>query len=86
MGSKSRMGQKVRKNADYIAITRYADEIGLPWELHPPVSKGHPFLRCTMPDGSCFDFTITCTPGGYIDSASRVAKFKRKMLAHINRV
>lgn len=38
------MMAKVRKNPDFVIVTRELDALGLEWELREPTGKGHPHL------------------------------------------
>ena len=71
------MVQKVRTNAEYQAITRHLDEVGLSYSVEPPTGKGHPALAITLTDGRVVHYTIACTPRGRLNAKSRVAQIKR---------
>lgn len=79
--SRQRIAAKVRKNPDFIALTRYLDALGLAHQVIPPTGKGHPALRIILPDGSDLIHHIACTPRGRLNSAAPVAKLRRRLAA-----
>ncbi|MGP9804048.1 hypothetical protein [Paracoccus sp. NSM] len=79
--SRQRIGAKIRKNPDYIALARYLDAHDLKHEIVPPTGKGHPALRITLPDGSDMIHHIACTPRGRCHVAPRVAQLRRRLEA-----
>ncbi|TJZ85818.1 hypothetical protein [Paracoccus hibiscisoli] len=78
--SRFRLTAKVRKNADYIALSRFLDDLGLPHEVVQPNAKGHPALRITLPTGTLMDHHIACTPRGWCNAPARVAALRRKLI------
>jgi hypothetical protein len=36
---------KVRKNQDYMTVSRVLDDLKLDWQLCAPIGKGHPYVR-----------------------------------------
>ncbi|QCP84340.1 hypothetical protein EYE35_01200 [Cereibacter sphaeroides] len=77
MGSKCRLIQRVRTNADYQALTRHLDTLGLRHRVVPPEGKGHPGLMIRLPSGEEARFQIACSPRGGLNSRARVAELKR---------
>lgn len=77
--SRMRIEAKIRKNADFIALTRFLDCIGFRHDVHPPTGKGHPFLRIDLPDGRQIDFHIACTPAGHCNAGARVTRLRRRL-------
>lgn len=82
MGSKCRMIQRVRTNADYQAITRHLDTLGLRHRVVPPEGKGHPALMIRLPSGDEARYTIACSPRGGLNSRARVADLRRFLAGH----
>lgn len=77
--SKSRMQQKVRKNPDFVACTRYLDGLGLKWEVLAPTGTGHPKLAITLPNGEVYRHPIPCTPRQGTDPNVGLSKLKRRL-------
>lgn len=36
---------RLRKHVDFVESVRLLDELGLPYEVHPAMGRGHPFLQ-----------------------------------------
>lgn len=79
--SRMRIEAKVRKNADFQAIKRYLNDIGLRFETHRPTGKGHPFIRIDLPGGGTLDQFITCTPRGRSNPDAYVSKLRRALIS-----
>lgn len=60
--SRMRIMAKVRRNHCYQQQVQLLDELGLPYELHPPTGKGHPFLLIQAPTGGTIRHSIATTP------------------------
>ena len=77
--SRMRIEAKIRKNADFIALTRFLETIGFEYEVFPPTGKGHPFLRIDLPNHRQIDFHIACTPAGHCNAGARVTRLRRRL-------
>lgn len=69
--------RRVRKNPDFIAVTRELDRLGLAWTLHRPRSKGHPYLLING-----FRRAIASTPNGGLNSDAVVSSLRRWLREH----
>lgn len=79
--SRMRIMAKVRKNPDYQALTRYLEDLDLPFELCKPEGKGHPYLMIFGDGGQTLKHLISCTPGPRACSAARVSELRRRLEA-----
>ena len=76
MSSRCRLINKVRKNADYVAVLSWASRNGLSVILEPPTGKGHPKIVIT--DGTTMlRRPIACTPRSYINTTNVIANIER---------
>lgn len=78
--SRNRLADRLRRNADFQAMTRYLDQIGLGWRVVKPNHKGHPALAIALPgQPEPLIHHISSTPGGWCNTEHRVAKLKRAL-------
>ncbi|WP_103173752.1 hypothetical protein [Paracoccus sp. SY] len=78
--SRPRLSARVRTNADYQAMSRFIDGLGLAHEIVKPNAKGHPALAITLPCGTLLIHHIACTPRGRCNVDARVAGLKRALV------
>lgn len=77
--SRMRISAKVRKNADYLAVTAYLDSLGIEWTLQPATGKGHPFIQIDRPNFAPFRFHLATTPKGWTKPSRVIGKLKKRM-------
>jgi hypothetical protein len=82
--SRSRLLNKVRKNADYEAVARYLDGMVIAHRVGFPNGRisGHPAVFIALPDGSEVPFTIASTPSAWISQAACVNRLKKLLAKH----
>jgi hypothetical protein len=78
--SRWRIGAKIRKNADFKAMTAFLDANRLSWEIADLNSSGHPVLRITQGTAT-LDHVIAGTPKPRGDTKRKVASLKRALAA-----
>lgn len=79
MGSKCRLGQKLRQNEEYRAILKFLAKVGLRHTLHPATGSQHPFIIISLPNGAEFRHSVACTPRGGGNPAAALAYLRRKL-------
>ena len=79
--SRYRLESRLRRNADFQAVTRYLDDAGLEWRVVKRNAKGHPHLRVEDQLGTVAWLMIASTPMGGCNTASRVAGARRILIA-----
>lgn len=79
MGSKCRIVQKLRQNAEYPVICGFLDKVGMAFTTHAPLGKSHPFITIRLPDGREVIHHINCTPKGGGNPSQALSKLRRKL-------
>lgn len=79
MGSKQRIGNRLRQNADFNAIKNWLNAADLPFTVHPPTGKGHPYIIITMHDGTEFRHIVACSPRAGGHQAGAISHLRRKL-------
>ncbi|MGP9790680.1 hypothetical protein ACTZWY_11975 [Roseinatronobacter sp. NSM] len=76
-----RLIAKVRRNQCYIDCARLLDDLGLPYELHRPTGKGHPFLLVENPNNPSepIKHHVACTPRKYKSRSVSLMMLRRKL-------
>lgn len=81
--SKFRLGNKLRQNMEYPAITGYLDTIAFAWRLNDRRGNGgHPFLTITLPCGREIEHHINSTPRADGNPKAAISKLRRALRAH----
>lgn len=80
MGSKKRIGQKLKQNAEYPAIIKFLGQCGLKSRTMTATGKAHPFLLIELPNGETLQHSLACTPRGG-GCPARAASHLRRSLA-----
>jgi hypothetical protein len=77
--SRCRLAERIRKNPDYVGITRFLDAHDLPHRVAYPGTRtsGHPALFITLPDGREVNYCIASTPKQSLNVAKCVAGVRR---------
>lgn len=82
MGSKSRIRQKLRQSAHFIAIEAELDRVGLAFTVNAATGSGHPFLLIEIPGrAEPLRHNIACTPHQKVPAAANVAHLRRILRA-----
>ena len=79
MGSKQRIGNKLRQNDEYTAICRYLEGKSLTHTAHPPTGHGHPYLLIDLPNGETLRHSVACTPRGGGHPPKALAYLRKKL-------
>lgn len=79
MGSKKRIGQKLKQNAEYPAILKFLKQCGLKSRTMTATGKAHPFLLIELPDGTELQHSVACTPRGGGCPARGVSHLRRTL-------
>lgn len=79
--SRPRIQQRLRRNDDFKAVTRYLDGAGVPWRAVLETRTGHPELVLTMPGGAELRHKIACTPRSGGNAKGAVGHLRRVLTA-----
>lgn len=82
MGSKSRIRQKLRQSAHFVAIEAELERLGLGFTVNAATGSGHPFLLIEIPGrADPVKHSIACTPHQKVPMQANVAHLRRTLRA-----
>ena len=79
MGSKSRIGNKLRQNDEFQAIKKFLKAVGFRFTAHPPTGSAHPYILIDLPNGQTLKHSVACTPKGGGNPSGALAYLRRKL-------
>ena len=80
MGSKQRIGNRLRQNADFNAIKNWLNAADLPFTVYSPTGKGHPYIIIiTMTDGTELRHIVACSPRACGHPVGAISYLRRKL-------
>ncbi len=80
MGSKNRIGNKLRQSARFKALEAELERLDLPFTVHAPTGCGHPFIQIAIPGrDEPLKHHVACTPHEKSPSAQTVGYLRRAL-------